>query len=577
MRRTESGSDRLNTAGGGDLAGPRYERELARRADECRRSGGVFYTPADVADFIVEQTLRPLVAEMPANGVRSLRVLDPACGCGAFLLAAYRWLCDWRETSAGHRLRPTQRRAIARRLAGIDIDPVAVKLARESLGKAAGLPAAELADNIRVGDALLAHDDWFCGRFDAVVTNPPYVNIRRLAKSREGALADAYRRRYRCAAGAFDLYTLFVERSVAALAAGGRIGAIVPNKLATLDYARPCRELLLSEGTLDAVVDVSGLGIFADADVYPYIVVWTKRPPTAEHAIRVVRPVSLAAVGRPFRAVQSVDGPEGPSHGWSCVLQSRQRADRGLTLGGELDVESRAATVPLGELCTIHSGATGFQAAELAARLIERNECGLEHAPNECSTFEFIVSGNIDPYAIELGNVRFMGRQLKRPILPADDPILSTRKQQLYAAPKIVLAGMCRHLEAAFDSRGLALGVQVYALTDWQVDPHYLLGVLNSSVLTQLFRLRFAAKRLAGGYFSLSKKQLAQLPIRMFDRSDRMERRLHDRLVDLVRRRLKSADPLGAATLNLDAQIDDLVSRLYHVAPGELAHLPAAA
>jgi hypothetical protein len=488
------------------------------------------------------------------------------------LLTAYRWLCNWREAAAGRPLTPAQRRAIARHLAGIDIDPVAVKLARQALAAAADLPAAELADNIRVGDALLDHDDWFHGRFDAVVTNPPYVNIRRLAKSRGAMLADAYRRRYRCAAGAFDLYTLFLERSVAALVTGGGSGHC-PQQAGDARLCPAVPRIAPEAGTLDVVVDVSGLGIFSDADVYPYIVLWTKRPAPRGHAICVVRPASLPPVGRPFQAVHSPHGLERPSY----VLQSQQRADRGLTLGGDLHVESRAATVPLAEVCTIHSGATGFQAAQLAARLVERNESGPEHSRSECSTFDFIVSGNIEPYAIQLGDVRFMGRQLTRPVLPADDPILSTRKQQLYAAPKIVLAGMCRRLEAALDTHGLALGVQVYALADWKVDPLYLLGLLNSSLLSHLFRLRFAAKRLAGGYFSLSKNQLAQLPIRMLDLSDQAERRWHDQLIALVRKRLKSVDPESVATASLDAQIDDLVSRLYRVAPQELANLPAAA
>lgn len=265
------------------------------------------------------------------------------------------------------------------------------------------------------------------------------------------------------------------------------------------------------------------------------------------------------------------------------VLQSRQRADRGLTLGGDLDVESQVPTAPLAELCTIHSGATGFQAEALAGRLVDdagqasSPSCCTSHGSEQSGFFDFIVSGCIDPYSIRLGDVRFIGRKLKRPMLSADDPILTENKRRLYANPKIVLAGMARRLEAALDTHGLALGVQVYALADCKVDPLYLLGLLNSSLLSQLFRLRFAAKRLAGGYYSLSKRQLAQLPIRLLDLSDRAERRLHDRLVDFVQRRLVSTNAQSSVTANLDAQIDDLVSRLYGYTSGDLATLRAAA
>jgi SAM-dependent methyltransferase len=545
-----------STAANPDQIGTDYERLLARAP--ARRSRGIFYTPPEVVDYIVAQTLTPLFAGKSLREVRPARILDPACGCGALLLGAHRWLCRWYAAQSGHVPTEDQRGAIARRhLAGIDIDPAAVDLARQALGREAGLEPRELAGMICQGDALLEHDTWFNGRFAAVVTNPPYVNIRRLATSHGAGLADAYRRRYCCASGAFDLYVLFLERSVAALRPGGRLGAIVPNKLATLDYACQCRELLLKHGTLETIADVSDLRLFGDAEVYPYIVIWTKQTPRPDHAIRVARPAALLAA----------------DHRPTYVLQSQQQADRGLTLSGDLHLESRVATVPLREICTIHSGATGFQAAQLAARLVD-GEFTRSESP---LSFEFVTSGNIDPYSIRLGDVRFMGRKLLRPQLAIVDPILTDNKRRLYGSPKIVLAGMSRRLEAALDARGLALGVQVYALVEWKIDPHYLLGLLNSSLLSHLFRLRFAAKRLAGGYYSLSKKQLGQLPIRVLDPSRKSDRRLHDALTGLVRRRLNlSARDLPTAA-NLDVQIDSLVLKLYGVLAGELAQPRAAA
>lgn len=548
-----------------DDFGPHYERQVAARdasAGEAKRgrrhSLGIFYTPPAAVDYIVEQTLGPLVEGRSPRDVMRLRIVDPACGCGAFLLGAYRWLCRHIEQALRREITPNQRRNLARRLHGIDLDPLAVGLSREALSKAAGIAPQSLIDNIRHGDALLDHDDWFRGQFDAVLMNPPYVNIRRLTRDRGAAVAEAYRKRYRCARGAFDLYPLFIERAAAALRSDGRLGAIVPNKLATLDYASPCRELLLRSGTIDLLADVSRLRLFRGAGVYPYIIVWTRRQPAKEHVIRIVRPVSAAGwtTGR---------GPD------VRVLQSVQSASRGFQLASELDVECRTPTRPLGELCQIHSGATGFQAEALAARLIE---CGSGPQGGDIAACDFIVSGNIDPYAIRLGNVRFMGRRFTRPVLAKNDPLLTPRKRDLYGGPKIVLSGMGRRLEAALDATGLALGVQVYALTEWQVDPLYLLGLLNSRLLTHLFRLRFAAKQLAGGYFSLAKRQLAQLPIRLLDLRLKRERRIHDHLVALVKQRLRAE---GRAADELDHQIDKEVLSLYRVSASELSPSRAAA
>ena len=65
---------------------------------EVRKAGGVYYTPAYIVDYIVRQTVgrllegRRLAGQVDAD---VLRVLDPACGSGSFLLGAYQFLLDW--------------------------------------------------------------------------------------------------------------------------------------------------------------------------------------------------------------------------------------------------------------------------------------------------------------------------------------------------------------------------------------------------------------------------------------------------------------------------------------------------
>src|SRR5688572_29904291 len=126
-----------NRSASPDHIGPAYERLLA--ATGARRSRGTYYTPPAVVEFIVAETLAPLFAGKSLEEARSLRILDPACGCGAFLLGALRWLCRWHARQSGRMPTGRERLAIARRqLAGIDIDPSAVALARQALGQEAG-------------------------------------------------------------------------------------------------------------------------------------------------------------------------------------------------------------------------------------------------------------------------------------------------------------------------------------------------------------------------------------------------------------------------------------------------------
>jgi hypothetical protein len=440
-------------------------------------------------------------------------------------------------------------------LFGIDCDPVAVADARryvaarllgETTSARRTTQLAAKLTNIIVADALLDPLPPLWPReFDAVVGNPPYVNIRRLAHDPQTVAR--YRQRFRCARHGFDLYVLFIERALELLRPGGRCGLIVPNKLATLEYAAACREMLVEQSRVELLADFSDCDVFRSASVYPQVIVFETVVPTRSDQVRIVR-ADVAAGATPVQVTPI-----------ARIAQS-QLNQRGVFDWQEsFDVETRVPTRPLGELCRLHSGTTGFVAQQIAAALRERT------SPDEPG-YPFITSGNIDRYAIVTGNVRFMQRKFIDPVLPRNCPLLTPAKQRLFAGPKIVFAGMSRHLEATFAQGDLALGVQVFAAADLEVDPFYLLAVLNSRLLSHLFRTRFAAKRLAGGYLSINKGQLAQLPIVDPQRLDRQQRRIVDRIATLGRQ--LSRDGLDARA---DAAVDKLVDQLYQLSQDELA------
>jgi hypothetical protein len=167
--------------------------------------------------------------------------------------------------------------------------------------------------------------------------------------------------------------------------------------------------------------------------------------------------------------------------------------------------------------------------------------------------------------------------------LPFDSVNLTESKRELFRSPKIVIAGMARRLETAFDPGGLALGVQVYAAVKSTEDARYLLALLNSKLLSFLFRIRFRAKQLSGGYLAINKSQLGRLPIRIVEPTDRADRRRRQRLTDLAQTmqdlslKLTAADPVTTAAQSmageldgLDHKIDHLVYRLYRLNDKEI-------
>jgi hypothetical protein len=141
-----------------------------RRHSRRRKETGTFYTPQPLAEFVVRRTLSPLVRDATADDILALRIVDPAMGSGAFLVAACRFLArayetalvdegQCAETDLDEAERATIRRTIATRcLAGVDSNPVAVQLARLSLWLttlARDKPLSFLDHRLRTGDSLL--------------------------------------------------------------------------------------------------------------------------------------------------------------------------------------------------------------------------------------------------------------------------------------------------------------------------------------------------------------------------------------------------------------------------------------
>ncbi len=178
---------------------PPTPRIVIEQKPEVRKAGGVYYTPTYIVDYIVRQTVGRLLAGHtpdPTGPASRLRVLDPACGSGSFLLGAYQFLLDWHldgyrqnvkkwARKRGGTLVQTanddyvltlaeRKRILLDNLYGVDIDPQAVEVTKLSLllkvleGAAAQLgPQAallgervlpDLDNNVKCGNSLIGPD-----------------------------------------------------------------------------------------------------------------------------------------------------------------------------------------------------------------------------------------------------------------------------------------------------------------------------------------------------------------------------------------------------------------------------------
>lgn len=146
------------------------------RGSTARKESASFYTPQPLAQYLVRATLEPLTSGATPEQILQLRIVDPAAGSGAFLVAACRFLANAYEdalvasgachpTDLGEPERASIRRTIAERcLYGVDLNPTAVQLARLSLWLAtlaADRPLTFLDHHLVVGDSLIGA--WLSG------------------------------------------------------------------------------------------------------------------------------------------------------------------------------------------------------------------------------------------------------------------------------------------------------------------------------------------------------------------------------------------------------------------------------
>lgn len=254
-----------------------------------RKLLGTHYTPDSVVDYIVERVLQPYLKS--PDIFTNVRILDPACGSGLFLLKAYDVLAGHWKKTFGSFTSEDARRLIENHLFGIDIDENAVLAARSHLIQKASVPDAGSFDfNIVVGDALSLRP--FCHQmqfgkqplpktsfgkkflehsFDCILGNPPYIRIQNTPLGKR----TRYISTYSTAGGRFDISSLFFELSDYLLKENGRLGFIVSNKILSTSGAQKLRSFLLTHFEIEEIVNLSDTKLF-DAAVLPLIFIAQK-------------------------------------------------------------------------------------------------------------------------------------------------------------------------------------------------------------------------------------------------------------------------------------------------------------
>lgn len=181
--------------------------------------------------------------------------------------------------------------------------------------------------------------------FDAIIGNPPYVRVETANKPERRYLMES--RSFRCLVGRFDLSLPFLEKGLKLSRPEGRFGMIVTSPILTTDYGEKIRKWLLSDLTLDSVVDFGELDVFPGVGVRTCILVIENTPPGPGHQVQVSSPESVSALGSQERPL--------PQEVFRQSMGATIRVgltEENLALKRRID----ALSIPLGQLCYCITG-----------------------------------------------------------------------------------------------------------------------------------------------------------------------------------------------------------------------------
>ncbi|MGH8627807.1 MAG: BREX-2 system adenine-specific DNA-methyltransferase PglX, partial [Gammaproteobacteria bacterium] len=333
--------------------GTRFLGDLYQDLSEsARKRYALLQTPIFVEELILDRTLTPTIDEF---GYREVRLIDPTCGSGHFLLGTFQRLFDvWTRHEPARNLRDLAQQAL-NGVYGVDVNPFAVAIARFRLL----LAALVACDETRLKDApaftihLAAGDSLLHGRrfnqlelgreaenlgrsalahayqiedldeinrilgqqYHVVVGKPPYITVK------DAALNAAYRSRYSTCHMKYSLAVPFTERFFELALPGrdrrsaGHVGMITTNSFMKREFGSKLIERFLPRVDLTHVIDTSGAYIPGHGT--PTVILFGRDRPPVASTVRTV----MGIKGEPAT-------PEDPAQGlvWRAIVTQVDRA-----------------------------------------------------------------------------------------------------------------------------------------------------------------------------------------------------------------------------------------------------------
>ena len=630
-----------------DILGQIYERFLGKvirltaghhakveEKPEVRIAGGVFYTPTFIVDYIVKETVGRLLDGKTPKQVAKIKIVDPSCGSGSFLIGAYQFILDWHRdwyvrngaenypkdinrVATGWRLTTAKRKEILlNNIFGVDIDSQAVEVTklslllkvldgenRETIARQKKLfherALPDLGDNIKCGNSLIGPDvydnqqlnlfdpeeqyrinafDWTAefatimkaGGFDAVIGNPPYG----FHQIHDDSLKPYFKSHFAASSGSYEHYFLFYEASLKLLKKCGLHGFIVPVTWLTIPSAASLRRFILHNYWIRSIAWLPEL-VFKDAQVNTLVSIIERSPAT-------ITRILISDVNDPRKEEGTVrEIPQSRFIEANNTILIFENADE-TTLLAKID---EASVV----LSTIARPCSGYNPYEVGAGVAPN---GKPHTPETVATRPYHSDKKLGPEWKPEAGGRDLGRySLSWPqsrFVKYGTWLAAARDPNNFCGPRILVqeitGGPRQRIVATFCDQELFHSRDIIPIkcdTEWP-HPLFLLGVINSWVITWRHHRR-SPKAKKALFPKVLVGDLKQLPIPKCDKNNKDHSTKHDQIVQSVERMLAMHKSVANAKTDqdkvvlerqiaaVDRQIDKLVYGLYGLSDVEIA------
>ncbi len=551
---------------------------------EVRKAGGVYYTPQYVVDYIVKNTVGKLIENKTPKDISKIKIVDPACGSGSFLIGAYQYLLDWHKnyytdngkiskgnkgnplTPEGNLTTAEKKRILLNNIFGVDIDVNAVEVTKLSLllkcmeGETSASISHQLQmfnervlptldENIKSGNSLVDTDfydsvldfgeekkvkpfSWHKGfpdvfkqgGFDVVIGNPPYVMLQNL-ETRE--VFDYALRKFQSAKYKIDTYQIFTEQSIKLLKEQGLLGFITPNSFLKNIHAEPLRKYILDTTSIKEIL-LFNYSVFAAASVDTCIFVLEKGKPSKKSELKVY----TSDVAFEVKNVSSIK---------QFVFTNNNRTDFNLLITGndsELLNKILKNSNRLGNYCGAYFGIQTFDRKKYVSETKKDNH------------YEPVIDGgNIEPYNLKPSTefVHYIPTAIK-----------SGGSETIYRQDRICIRQIGATPVATFVSANiftLNTIYNVYLKEKNLADLKFLLGVITSKATKYFWKKNNSDEKKT--FPKIKKEAILSIPVPIITKQNK---NLHDEIVKLVNQLLQLNQE--KAEIKLATKLDQLQNKI---------------